>query len=79
MELNVIAFDPHAGRLVHIEPSVDARSWSAREQRFSKKLNAAKKYIFSEILFGLIRPWNLSKLLFLCCIQKVVMKLQAGK
>jgi len=49
MELDVMAFDPHTGHLVHVEPSIDAHSWSVREQRFAKKFNAARKYIFSEI------------------------------
>lgn len=49
MELDVMAFDPHTGHLVHIEPSIDAHSWHVREQRFAKKFNAARKYIFSEI------------------------------
>tara|TARA_R110001606_G_C15372631_1_gene649686 strand:+ start:2084 stop:2566 length:483 start_codon:yes stop_codon:yes gene_type:complete len=49
MELDVMAFDPHTGHLVHIEPSIDAHSWSVREQRFAKKFTAARKYIFSEI------------------------------
>ena len=49
MELDVIAFDPHTGHLVHLEPSIDAHSWAIREQRFRKKFKAAKKYIFSEI------------------------------
>ncbi|MBN3561289.1 hypothetical protein [Aliamphritea spongicola] len=49
MELDVIAFDPHSGHLVHLEPSIDAHSWAKREERFSKKFGAAKKYIFSEI------------------------------
>lgn len=49
MELDVIAFDPHTGHLIHIEPSIDAHSWAVREERFAKKFIAARKYIFSEI------------------------------
>jgi len=49
MELDVIAFDPHTGHLIHIEPSIGAHSWAAREERFSKKFKAARKYIFSEV------------------------------
>tara|TARA_R110000851_G_scaffold198017_1_gene349167 strand:- start:1026 stop:1508 length:483 start_codon:yes stop_codon:yes gene_type:complete len=50
MELDVVAFDPHTGHLVHIEPSIDAHSWEVREKRFTKKFVAARKYIFSEVL-----------------------------
>ncbi len=49
MELDVIAYDPHSGHLVHLEPSIDAHSWQKREQRFSKKFTAGAKYIFSEV------------------------------
>ncbi len=49
MELDVIAFDPHTGHLIHLEPSIDAHSWATREERFAKKFTSARKYIISEI------------------------------
>ncbi|MDT8318650.1 MAG: hypothetical protein RQ824_11785 [bacterium] len=49
MELDVIAFDPHTGHLIHLEPSIDAHSWAKREERFTKKFTSARKYILSEI------------------------------
>lgn len=49
MELDVIAFDPHSGHLIHLEPSIDAHSWATRESRFTKKFTSAKKYILSEV------------------------------
>ena len=49
MELDIVAYDPHSGHLVHFEPSIDANSWAIREQRFKKKFASAKKYIFSEV------------------------------
>lgn len=50
MELDIIAYHPHTGHLVHVEPSVDAHSWEIREQRFKKKFGAGEKYMFKEIL-----------------------------
>ena len=44
-ELDVVAFHPETKRLVHIESSMDADSWDKREQRFTKKFKAGKKYI----------------------------------
>ena len=41
MELDVIAFDPRTGHLIHMGPSIDAHSWAVREERFAKKFNAA--------------------------------------
>ena len=49
MELDVIAFDQHAGHLIHLQSSIDAHSWAKREERFTKKFNSAKKYILSKI------------------------------
>ena len=49
MELDVIAYHPHTEHLIHLEPSLDSDSWKKREQRFRKKFNAGKKYIFSDI------------------------------
>lgn len=49
MELDIIAYHPHAEHLVHIEPSVDAHSWETREKRFAKKFSSGKKYIFKEV------------------------------
>jgi len=49
MELHVIAFEPHSGHLIHIEPSIDAHSWKTREAHFIKKFTAARKYLFKEV------------------------------
>ena len=49
MELDVVAYHPHTGHLVHVEPSVDAHPWETRERRFKKKIGAGKKYIFEEV------------------------------
>jgi hypothetical protein len=44
-ELDVVAFHPEKGRLVHIEPSLDSDSWEQREQRYRRKFEAGRKYI----------------------------------
>lgn len=45
MELDVVAYEPQANQLLHIEPSLDADSWEKREKRFVKKFQAGLKYI----------------------------------
>jgi hypothetical protein len=52
MELDVIAYEPRANRILHIEPSLDANSWAERERRFIKKFQAGQKYILAELF-----PW----------------------
>lgn len=49
MELDILAYDPHTNDLLHLEPSIDAHSWEKREERFKKKFEAAKQYVFSEV------------------------------
>ena len=49
MELDIVAYHPHTGHLVHIEPSIDAHSWETREKRFAKKFRAGGRYIFDEV------------------------------
>lgn len=44
-ELDVVAFNPTKKHLVHIEPSMDANSWTKREERYKKKFEAGRKYI----------------------------------
>ncbi len=44
-ELDVVAFHPDKALLVHIEPSLDCDSWEIREQRYSKKFEAGRRYI----------------------------------
>ncbi len=44
-ELDVVAFHPETKKIIHIEPSSDAMSWSKREERYLKKFEAGKKYI----------------------------------
>jgi hypothetical protein len=44
-ELGIVAVEPEAGRLVHIEASMDAHSWEVREQRFAKKFAAGRTHL----------------------------------
>lgn len=49
MELDLIGYHPTTQDLVHYEPSLDALSWEKRENRYKKKFNAARKYLFTEV------------------------------
>ena len=44
-ELDVVAFHPSDGILVHVEASMDAHSWGTRETRFKRKFDAGRRYI----------------------------------
>ena len=79
MELDVIAFDPHSGHLIHLEPSIDAHSWAVREQRFQKKFRAAKKYIFSEVFTWLDRKTKIEQIAILISHPKGRDTLAGGK
>jgi hypothetical protein len=48
-ELDVVAFHPVTGHIIHVEPSMDAHSWAERERRYKKKFEAGLKYIPSMI------------------------------
>lgn len=51
-ELDVVAYHHGEQHLIHLEPSLDADTWAKREERFSKKFNCGKEYIFCEVF-----PW----------------------
>jgi hypothetical protein len=51
-ELDIVAFRHQDNHLIQLEPSIDAHSWEKREERFKKKFEAGRKYIFKEIF-----PW----------------------
>lgn len=65
MELDVIAYHPHTNHLVHLEPSIDAHSWDKRKQRFTKKFNAGRKYIFESIFTWLDKETPLEQIAIL--------------
>jgi hypothetical protein len=44
-ELDVVAFNPTKRHLVHIEPSMDAHSWSDREKRYTATFAASRRFI----------------------------------
>jgi hypothetical protein len=44
-ELDIVAFHPTTGHIIHVEPSMDAHSWAERERRYKKKFEAGRKYI----------------------------------
>lgn len=79
MELDVIAFDPHTGHLIHIEPSIDAHSWAKREKRFTKKFTAAKRYIFSEVFTWLDSSVEIEQIAVLISHPKGRDELAGGK
>lgn len=51
-ELDVVAYHPETQALVHLEPSIDAHSWTKREERFKKKFDAGRSHIFKAVF-----PW----------------------
>lgn len=55
MELDLVGHHPLTGDLIHLEPSLDAYSWSKRESRYAKKFGACRNYIFTDI-FAWLTP-----------------------
>ena len=49
MELDVVGYHPQSNRIIHYEPSIDALGWPAREARYKKKFQLARKYMFTEV------------------------------
>ena len=60
-ELDVVAFHPGKKHLVHIEPSLDANSWQKREERYSKKFEAGRKYI-PQLFVGIEIPDHIQQI-----------------
>jgi hypothetical protein len=60
-ELDVVAFHPGLQKLVHVEPSLDADKWEKREQRYSKKFQAGRRYI-PALFEGLTLPSELEQI-----------------
>lgn len=44
-ELDVVGYHPGKRHLIHVEPSMDANSWTERERRYTKKFAAGRAYI----------------------------------
>jgi hypothetical protein len=44
-ELDLVAFNPHKNHLVHLEMSVDLLPWREREEHFTAKFEAGRKYL----------------------------------
>lgn len=51
-ELDVVGFNPVTQHVVHIECSLDADTWSKREERFAAKFDRGRKYVH-EVVHGL--------------------------
>jgi len=54
-ELDVVAFNPKTKHLIHIEPSMDTDKWQKREDRYTKKFSAGRKFIHT-LFEGLSLP-----------------------
>jgi hypothetical protein len=51
-ELDIVAYHPLSGHLVHIEPSLSDPSWKEKEERYKKKFVLGKQYIHKAVF-----PW----------------------
>ncbi len=51
-ELDLVAYKPGVEEVLHLEPSLDAHPWAVRERRFTKKFEAGRKHIATEVF-----PW----------------------
>lgn len=51
-ELDIVAYHPHSGHLIHLEPSIDAHTWEERERRFRRKFEAGRRCVHAEVF-----PW----------------------
>ena len=49
-ELDILAYDPNSGTLLHVETSGDANSWEERRQRFLNKKFMLQREEYEEIL-----------------------------
>jgi len=49
-ELDILAYDPNSGTLLHVETSGDANSWEERKHRFVTKKFMLKREEYEEIL-----------------------------
>lgn len=78
-ELDVVAFQPNSGHLIQIEPSLDAHSWTKREERFKKKFEAGRKYI-PELFAGIDLPQEIEQIaLFVFASTSSVKELAGGR
>jgi hypothetical protein len=55
-ELDVVAFNPETGEIVHVETSMDAHSWDRRRQRYARKFELGRQYIPQIFQFAERRP-----------------------
>jgi hypothetical protein len=63
-ELDIVAFHPVTSQFVHVEASMDAESWAAREEKFQRKFDVGKRY--APALFdGLPLPAELKQIALL--------------
>ena len=60
-ELDVVAFNPHNQDLLHVEASMDALKWTARNDRYGRKFELGRKYVPS-LFKGLSIPKKLRQL-----------------
>jgi hypothetical protein len=77
-ELDIVAFDPVARHLVHIEPSMDAESWEKRERQFRKKFDAGLKYI-PGLFPGLDLPEEIEQIVIFAFASRVNHPTLAGR
>lgn len=77
-ELDIIAYHPQTRELVHLEPSIDARSWEKRAQRFTKKFESGKRYIYRDVFPWLDRTTPLRQMAILTTRGKDRKKLAGG-
>lgn len=63
-EIDIAAYDPKTGHLVHVETSMDSQTWEDREERFRRKFETGERYIRS-LFHGLPATTKIEKIAIL--------------
>lgn len=79
MELDIIGYHPIMNRLVHYEPSLDADSWSKKEERYTKKFGAGRQYITSQIFKWISSDCKLEQFAIFISRSKTHSEIAGGK
>ena len=69
-ELDIVGFNPVKRHLLHIEASLDADSWSRREERYERKFRLGKEHI-PGLFHGLDLPSEIDQRAVLVFASKV--------
>src|SRR5438552_18294670 len=78
-ELDVVVYDPSSNKVIHYEPSTDAKRWDQRADKYKRKFEMGQKFISTEVFPWLQPGFSLEQIAVFFCVPDRRAEFEGGR